>query len=57
MTQKLSNFLQKVWIKMEQWGEAAARARVERYLADSQSIVDLERRMREIDNNRNRHYI
>ena len=56
MTQ-IKNFLQKVWIKMEQWGEAAARARVERYLAQSQNIVELERRMKEIDNIRNRHYI
>lgn len=58
MTQ-LKNFLQKVWTKIEQWGEATARARVERYLGQSQNIVELEKRMREIDQCKTRysHYI
>jgi len=56
MTQ-IKNFLQKIWHKLEMWGEACARSRVERYLAQSQNIAELEKRIREIDTMRYKHYI
>ena len=56
MTQ-VKSFLQKIWRKLEDWGQSAAQSRVERYLSQSQNIVELEKRMREIDNLRSRHYI
>jgi len=63
MTQ-IQNFLQKVkklflaiFHKLGEWGEACARSRVERYLAQSQNIAELEKRMKDIDNMRYKHYI
>jgi hypothetical protein len=48
-----------IFHKLEEWGEAAARSRVERYLAQSQNIVELERRMKEVEGYKTRygHYI
>lgn len=37
--------------------ETSRTKQVERYLAQSQNLVELERRMKEIDNLRSRHYI
>ena len=54
---KVKNFLQKLGRKLEVWGQAAAQSRVERYLAQSQNIVELERRMKQIENERYKHYI
>lgn len=54
---KVKNFLLKIWHNLEVWGQAATQSRVERYLAQSQNIVDLERRMKEIENQRYKHYI
>jgi hypothetical protein len=45
--------------KFENWGNAVAQAQVERYLAQSQNIVELERRMKDIEGYKTRyvHYI
>ena len=54
---KVKNFLLKILYKLEVWGQAAAQARVERYLAQSQNIYEVEKRIKEIDSLRSRHYI
>jgi len=56
---KVKNLFLAILYKLETWGEAAARARVERYLAQSQNIVELERRMKEVESYKTRygHYI
>ena len=58
MTQ-VKNFFSKVMINFENWGNAVAQAQVERYLAQSQNIVELERRMKDIEACKTRymHYI
>lgn len=58
MTQ-VKNFFSKVMNKFENWGNAVAQAQVERYLAQSQNIVELERRMKDIEGYKTRygHYI
>ena len=58
MTQ-IKNFLQKISASFESWGNAVAQAQVERYLAQSQNIVELERRMKDIEACKTRymHYI
>lgn len=58
MTQ-VKNFFSKVMNNFENWGTAVAQSQVERYLAQSQNIVELERRMKDIENCKTRymHYI
>ena len=58
MTQ-VKNFFSKVMSKFENWGNAVAQAQVERYLAQSQNMVELERRMKDIEGYKTRyvHYI
>jgi len=58
MTQ-VKNFFSKVMSKFENWGNAVAHTQVERYLAQSQNIVELERRMKDIEGYKTRyaHYI
>jgi len=58
MTQ-VKNFFSKVMNKFENWGNAVAQAQVERYLAQSQNMVELERRMKDIEGYKTRymHYI
>jgi len=58
MTQ-VKNFLQKVMLKLENWGGAVAQAQVEHYLSQSQNLVELERRMKDIEQCKTRymHYI
>ena len=56
---KVKHLLLQIFHKLEEWGEATARSRVERYLAQSQNIVELERRMKEVEGYKTRygHYI